>query len=738
MHVQWLIPIWAWPLLLLLTVVCWLWARRIYGASQPPPPDRARRLLISLRTAACVLVVLAVARPLLVRQQTVPTPAVVAVVIEDSGSMSLQDRPERADRWSQAWQIAAAVDSAVSDADEAAEVVFLRGNGRRPLRETTPAVARTEIPGAVGTDLPGLINQARQTLLGQPLRGLVVLGDGHAEDHGPPVAPPGLPLWLVGVGDVVGPPDRFLASLRYPDRVQRDQPLVVDLTVGQSEVAGDALAQPITVRLLHGGEVVDEQAGPAADLTRWELTWTPSELGLAVLEVEVAPLDNERFLANNRATLAVDVEQDRARVLVLAPVPGWDVRFLAQAAHREPRLQLSVVRPGPTGPVLADSLHAWQAPTTAAGWRDRWEAVILAGSPGALLPDGGAQLAAAVRQGLGLLTIAGDPGGDMQPRSWPAALQTVLPVSLGRDLMRAGEYPVKAAVDAPRHPILAGITHGQDAAGVLDSWPPLQRLLPVRPGTDAEVLLEAGADVPLLVAAVPGEGRSLWFGGRRLWELSFWRLAGRLAVGSEGGNRLLGQMLLWTALGDQTAGISLLGQRLVFEEGEFVPVAARWLDLRGDPVIGRPLAVEVTAPDGGQTRVQALQADPLRPGIATADLPPLPPGRWRLVPRSLETPAEIGPGREIMVTRAERELAQVRQDRRNLRQTAARLGGVALDAGQPAQVARLLQEVSALDLRPRTSLRQARHEPAAGWPWLLAAVMLLAVEWLLRRRHGLL
>ncbi len=738
MTVQWLLSVWAWPLLFVGAVACAVWAHRIYARTEPAPPPRARRLLIGLRTLACWLALLAIARPLVVKLQDQREPAVVAIVVEDSASMGLETR------WQDAWQLAARVDSTLTALPARPEVIHLRGNGRAPARRTAPAEAEAEPPVAVGTDLSGLVAQARQRLLGRPLRAMIVLSDGHSDEPAATTGQPGLPLSLVGIGEVTGPPDRFLASLRYPDRVQRGQPVIVEVAVAQQDVAfgspgsPGSPGQPLTVRLLHEGEVVAEQESPAADLVRMELQWTPQEAGLAVLEVEVAALVNERYLANNKATLAVNVQQDQARVLVLAAAPGWDVRFLAQAALLEPRLALEVVRPGPAGPVLADSMTAWQAPPEPAAWRERWDAVVLAGPPAMLLPDGGLQLAAAVRDGLGLVAIAGDPASDVMPRSWPGALQAVLPVVLIGDQPRHGEHSVRAGAGAPRHAVTAGITHGTGAGGALAGWPPLRRVQPVRPQPAAEVLLDAGADRPLLAVMNVESGRSLWFGGRRLWDLVFWRLPGREAAGGESAGQLLRQMLLWAALGDQTAGIALLGQRVVYEEGETVPVAARWLDLRGEPVAGRPAGVEVVAPDGGPQRVVALAPDARRPGVAVGDLPPLPPGRWRLVPRSLDEPAEIGPAREIVITRAERELAQVRQDRRSLRQVAARLGGVALDGGQPDQVQRLLAGLPDLDLTAAATVRQARLEPAAGWPWLLAAVVLLTGEWLLRRRHGLL
>ena len=724
--------------MVLVAAGCVVWARWTYARTVPLPPLGARRWLVALRASVCLLVLVAVARPLLIRLQTVQEPALVAVVVEDSGSMALRDLAGGADRWRRAWTVAAALDSLVSARDIGATVEMSRGNGRLPLVAQPLAPARADTPRAVGTDLPALIAQARQQYLGRPLRALVVISDGHSESVATVTGGGALPLLLVGVGDVQGPADRYLADLRYPDTVHRGEPLTVELAVGQRWGAATVGGDSLRVVLRQAEEVVASAVVPGGDLVRLELTWTPAETGLAVLEVEVAALDNERFPGNNRATLAVDVQKDRARLLLIAPKPGWDVRFLAQAAQRESRLGLTVVRPGPAGPVLADSLTAWQAPLTAAAWREDWDGVVLVGPPGAWLPDGGAELERAVRQGLGLCILAGDVASDHRTRIWPVPLRRSLPVELESDRLLAGEFFLDAPDQASRHPVLAGVTHGTGAGSALADLPPLRRLQPARVKPIGEVLLLAGPDRPLLVASRLEAGRILWFGGRRLWEQAFWQLPAQQEAVEHPGRRLLRQMLLWTALGDESEGVALLGQRLVYEEGEPLPVAARWRDLRGVAVIGRDLEVEVAPAGGGESRVYSLRPDPIRPGIASAELPPLPPGRWRLTPRGGGETGVTGPARDIVVTRAEREQAQVRQDRRSLRQTADRLGGLYLDAERPEDVARLLASVAQLDLAPADTMRQDRHEPASGWPWLALAVGLLTAEWLLRRRHGLL
>lgn len=732
MDLQWLLPSWAWLPLLLAAGAWVIWVQRVYARTVPAPMPAMRRLLVGLRTAAGLLVLLALARPLLVTERAVEEPAVVAVVVEDSGSMALQDRPDRPTRWRRALSLAAAADSLVQASGTGADLVLLRGNGRGDLVPTTLAEARQDTPTAVGSDLPTLVTQARQRLLARPLRGLVVLSDGHS-DPGPTAGvADDAPLWLVGVGDPDGVADRSVSDLRYPDVVHVGETVLVDLVVRQPVTT--SVDDSVTVRLRLGDEVVAERSGPAADLTRWELAWIPEEAGLAVLEVEVSALDNERFQANNRATLAVDVAEQQARLLMLAPRPGWDARFLAQAALAEPRLQLRVVRPGPAGPVFADSLTSWRSPRDAAAWRRDWDAVVLAGPPGELLPDGGRELAGAVRQGLGLFVLMADDGGTAQTTRWAPPLEELLPVQGVAGRPRPGEFSLQIAPDGRGHPILGDL--GADAS--LATLPPLRLLLPTEARVGARTLLQAG-ERPVLVAGEPGRGRVAWFGARRLWELAFWQPAqGDLATGRPG-ERLARQLLLWSALGDQRGGLTWLGRQLVFEEGEPVPATIAWRDLRGDPLPGGEARVEVRAEGNASSeRLHALRPDPARPGVYAALLPPLPPGRWELTPLGIADPPVQGAVRTVVVTDAARERAQVRQDRRYLRQAAARLGGTAIDGDRSGAREALLAELSGISLEVERTRRQSRLEPGASWGWLAVVVMLLGIEWTLRRRQGLL
>jgi hypothetical protein len=758
MHILWFLRPWGWLVIVLAGVVGFLHARWVYRRTVPTPTDRVRRFLVGLRTAAVTFLLLALGQPVLLRLLEQREPAVVAVVIEDSGSMALADAATdtaaAAARWSAGWDLAQTIGATVAEAGGGAEVVYLQGNGLRASEATSPIAARLGEPDAVGTDLDALLAQTRQQLLGRAVRGLVLVTDGNATtaagvDAAPVAAESGAPTWVVGVGDPVGPADRLLTDLRYPEVVFQGEAATIEVAVADRFQLPAAGGSPATVRLRQGGVVTAEATRPgAADLQQFTLRFTPRDVGLQVYTLEASALANERFLGNNQATIVIDVRKDRARLLLLAPQPGWDARFLAQAAEKEPRLALETVHPGERGPVLADSLAAWRAPTTVDGW-ERWDGVILMGAPGTLVPDATA-LAQAVRAGMGLLVLAAPPGrGDLGNRAddWPAPLRDLLPVSVTTGGRRGSESFLALAPDAGRHSILAEVAGGGATEPSLSGLPPLRGVRAATVRDDGQTLLVAadasGAleGAPVLVVGPAGAGRVAWFGGWQLWELAFWEPPRDLAADDrQPVRRLLRNLLVWTALGEQQSGVSLLGQRLVYQEGEPVKVEARWLDLRGEPVIDQRLSVRLENEDrpADVARTFSLRPDLTRPGVGTADLPPLPAGRYRVVPiGGGETPLE-GQARPLVVTPATVEQTQVRQDRQHLRQLAARAGATYVDAQVPEERQRLVAAMAGLDLAPVVLERQRRWDLWSSWPYLMAVVGLLATEWIVRRRQGML
>ncbi len=728
------------------------WTRRLSLRADPLPRPAVRRWLVGLRAAALCLLIAALAGPSLLRAWRQARPAEVAVVIDDSASMAIADGPGGRTRWARALSLAALADSVVRAREPSARAVLWRGSAGPDLQPLRPDDGRP--PAAVGTDLKGLVRAVAAEAAGGPLRGIVLLTDGHdtATEADPPLpAATDASLLAVGVGDPVGPPDLAVQDLRYPETAFVGDEAIVEVTVARRGAGAEPAA--VVARLRAGGRAVAEASAPAPPgegVVTLELAVRPVAPGLQAWDLDVVPLDNERYLENNRATLAVDVRPGRQRLLLLSGRTGWDARFLAQAALADGRQQLSIVRPGPSGPVLADSGRAWTPPADAAGWR-AWDGVIVAGWAGQERAVDWTSLATAVRDGLGLLVLAteGAPGADRIAPP-PAALADLLPVAVEGVAWRPGDWLLREAPGAEGHSLLRGVTRDVGSAPPLDSgrWPPLRQLLPARARPGAQVLLVAttpgtGAQTaaPVLVTGRAEQGRVTWFGGRRLWELAFWEQPlSTPDPDAHPGRRLLRNLLTWTATGEGKPGLRLTGQRRTFAEGERVRLEAQWRDARGVPAApGRPLAVELSGPRGAAAapRTFALSPVPGDSSRASVVLPPIEAGIWSARPIAGGDPPAEGPALEFLVTRQAVEAAQTRQDRRNLRAMAAQSGGRYVAGDAPEAAARLADAMSGWSLAAEERPARRRQEPLTGWPLLLAALALLGCEWALRRAQGL-
>ena len=126
------------------------------------------------------------------------------------------------------------------------------------------------------------------------------------------------------------------------------------------------------------------------------------------------------------------------------------------------------------------------------------------------------------------------------------------------------------------------------------------------------------------------------------------------------------------------------------------------------------------------------------PGVLAVDLPPLPPGLYTAQLVGEGEPPVQGPEVEMVVTEHSIEDTQVQQDQRRLQQLAARHDGTFLSDSRPDALPNLQEGLAVLDWSGRIADLRTRRELGSGWPFLIGVVALLAAEWWLRRRHGLL
>ncbi len=759
MSILWTSPAWSWPLLLVVAAGAMILTVRFYGQSRPGPSAGLRRTLVGLRSCALLMLVLALAGPILSRLIRHDVSGQLVFLVEDSASMALQGRSQHQVRWDQALATIAQVDSALAHLDLEVETRVFRGNGLADLQEFGLQDPVIVDPLNHGTNLTALLRKASNRLAADPVRALVLVSDGQetvrlSDASGDRIGSGGVlsssALFTGGVGDPVGSSDRLIKDVRYPETAFQGDQVLVEATVMHRSLAA-AVDAAVTVRLKQGDRVLAEktiQAGPGA--TNFELSYVPSETGLQMLELEVSPLDNERFLANNRVSLGVDIHKARTRLLLLAEKPGWNVRFLAQAAQRETRLSLDVVYATEKGLVFADSLTAFVAPSTLQQWL-KYEGVVLAGWSGTNGRLDHSLLGQAVDAGLGLMVLPGTMVNLARrlPQPGPQLL-ALLPVSLEQAAWEPGPLFARPDSLAYDHPVFSGLAM-VSGANLLAQAPPLPAVVRCRPREGFQSLLVAmhtetgqGTEVPLLVVGRRSAGRVAFWSGSRLWEMAFWNSgsAGNENEEIHAVRQILRNLLVWLADGTRESGLTFIGRQAFYQEGQSIRLAGQWRDMRGHAIVDGKVSLEVQKPEDGRPPGDSRSFpvsgfDSLR-GQYNFNLPAMPPGRYTIQLLGHGDSVVEGPVEELVITSHSVEQTQVRQDARRLQQLAERLSGSYFNLHDDSGVNALVTALAGLDWNSSEVANRHKWNPSSGWPFLFVVVLLLACEWFLRRRHGLL
>jgi len=756
-----------WPLLLVVAAGVVFWTRHTYAQTHPTVKPSLLRILTSLRVVALLLLLLAIAGPVISIVQTQNKPAEILVLLEDSGSMSIEDAGlEQISRWDFSLAALQVLKDAFARTGGSVKLTLVRGNGLNPGREFNlddPVISTAE---SHGTDLGRFV--AEQTKGNHwDVAATVVISDGQQTvANGKVQDVPGknrasdAPVFVVGVGDPDGSVDRLITDLRYPDTAYAGDEIVVQLAVAHRFTKESDLGDMVVRLVGESGELARKVISPESSVQALELQFVPEQEGMQVLELEVSPLDNERFQSNNKVSLAIDVQKSRTRVLLLSEFPGWDVRFLAQAAVMEPRVDLQVVYAAAGGLVFAENQEPWPRPQNSVQWLE-WDAVILtswSGKLGRLHWDG---LANAVDQGLGLLVFPG--GGIKSPRVrpltiLPPALKDLIPVSNTRWAWQEGTFFLNDDGNLQGHPVLAGVSMGAPGSRQalhLEDLPPLPGVIDTKVKEGALGLVwgeqrpaSTAAEVartPVLVVDRHGKGPVAWLAGRRFWETAFWNQDSEgLGDGALDGQpivRLLRNLLVWVSAGAQENGLAFSGHRSIFQAGERITLAAQWRDLRGQPFFDKPMYLLLEQVNGlsdeGSRSFSFGTMDP-QSGIAVVELPALPPGRYSVQLQGAGNPPLNGPEAELTVLDHSVEDTQVSMDRRSLVQFNSSLGGTFYELSDDDAVTRLVADIQKLPLKEAVDVKRRRYDFWSRWPFLVLVSSLLGFEWFLRRRNGML
>lgn len=537
----------------------------------------------ALRALAALLLLGALAGPRLRSENRTPLPDVALVLVDETPSQLVGNRP----------------------AQTAEALAALTGALRRLPNLETRVERVTAEPGPDrGTRLFEAAERALADVPRRRLAGVVMITDGRVHDvpadHGRAL---GAPLHVLLTGAATER-DRRMAVTAAPafGLVGENAPLA--FRVEEDGAKGETR---VTVRL--DGKPFAELGVPLNREARIEIPLRHA--GANVVELETEGAEGELSAVNNRTALTISGVRNRLKVLLVSGEPHAGERTWRNLLKSDPAVDLvhfTILRPPEKDdqtPIREMSLISFPVRELFEDKLSEFDLVIFDRyrRRGVLSTAYYRNLARYVREGGALLAAVGpefaeDDGIGRSP------LAEILPAApTGRRL--DVEFRPTLTEEGRRHPVMTGLPGTRPGDPQWGGW---MRLLEVGPARGT-VLLAADEGKPLVILDRVEEGRVAMVLSDTLW---LW------ARGWEGGGphaEMMRRLAHWLMKEPDLEEEALAAA----VEGGVLRVTAR-----GNKA---PEAVTVAAPDGTETRLP-LSAD--GDGLALAEMPAAGAGLWRV------------------------------------------------------------------------------------------------------------
>ena len=607
------------------------------------------------------------------------------------------------------------------------------------------------------TNLTAVLQELARDRAAEKTRVAVILTDGRHND--PRVPAPqdvaselaDLPVYLVPVGSSQTVRDLRLLRVEAPSAVVEKDTIVIEAIVTAQDC--DGLATDIVLR--HEGQEIDRQSlqfeGQWID-RRVQFQIEAARLGWQEYELEVEPLEDEASVANNAASISLEVIKDKFRILLADGISRWEFRYLEQLFRRDKHVEFDELLFHPRLRGTGDLAANPRFPEQADDWA-RYDVVILGDvDPRQLSAASQRSLDEYVRRRGGHLIVIA--GRDYMPRGYDQQpLGELLPVERVEGNMWPGGYTLALTVEGQLHRALMI----EDSARASEAaWRTIYQRNPVqglsrycRPKPTARTLIQAvpaessvaidtGAGQEVQQAFLcwqrVGAGRVVYLAAPRTYQLRFRR-------GDRLHHRFWGQMLRWitaASVGSGSERVRLSTDRTRYKPNEPVEVTV-WLKDQ----TGRPLA-DQTVHAEARTLKETVATILLEPDAEIAGryaniFAGLSAGVYEIViggpavEKLAPAEGENRPVRTLVTVEAsdQIEMLDTRGNRSLLEQIAETTGGQVVP---PTAVAEVLELNS---LAPEVTETVVRTPLWNRWTNLWIVLGCLFVEWIVRKQKGL-
>ncbi|MEI6655885.1 MAG: hypothetical protein WCP45_14060 [Verrucomicrobiota bacterium] len=659
---------------------------------------------------------------------------------------------------------------------------------RSPESDTRSAAAGWNQATDIAAALDGVLEQIPP----DELAGALLLTDGRhnrpsrVEDSARRFGILDAPLGIVAVGSPNAPRDAAVLAVRAPDAIHLGDRMRVSADLKFDGYKG----KQAKVRLTCGGKLIEEkEIAIPQDRHREEVKFVhlPAQGGTSGYQVEISPLEGERFPDNNRWAFETSITEARTNVLLVDALPRWEFRYLRNLFYgrdKSVHLQWLLLNPeqaeGLSQPDAAASAArpfgqaaATRLPENETEWR-KFDVIILGDLPPAAIPDATwSIISRCVNERGALLVFVAGPN-HMPHALTASAARDLLPLdpdwNYNSQITEPGPpFRLDLTAEGRNHPVTRHATGSIANEQAWSAFPALQWRHPVISVKDgAEILLTAADDAStttdadaapalgpalgpaldhlarrreiearraLLVTRQTGHGKVAAVLTDRTWRL-------REGAGDVHHHRFWGNLVRWGAGPLLRAGsnhVALGTDQLTYTPDDPLLITARLRDARLSPVVDPSLRAEILR-DGKVLATVPLTSIADSNGLHMGKAAPIrSPGVYGVRLVGKQAAILLAEENKLMLTTSVRvtgtsgpiEWVETTLDRPLLEAAATASGGKVV---APADIASLVP----LFLTEGTNRLEVRETSLWDNAWVFTVLALvLTLEWWLRRNAGL-
>ncbi len=722
-----------------------------------------RATLIGLRGAAAVAAMVVFLEPAVELRQVAREPNRIAVLIDDSKSMSLAENPAGPTRIERVRRLIKNSQATLAAWESDHKIDYYTFS--ETVSATTPAALANAKAQGRSTLIRKALEYVRSRYEGRDLAGIILISDGAAtgsfdEDSGDGAVRDFLrsldtrvhTVWAareglrdVAVARVMADEFAFVRTVVRLEAVIR----TTGLPARRIPVTLSTDGQPLREKQ------IDVPAGEHEVTVSFEVT--PPRVGRYVYEISVPVAPGEAVTTNNTRSFVVRVIRDKIRVLQVAGAPSWDVRALRGMLKSNPNVDLIsffILRTqddpswGITGPVQNDEMSLIPFPTRELFEEQLPSFDVIVMQNFEYLPYGLADYLENIRsyvEGGGGLAMLGGEQSFTSGGYYGTPVAAALPIDLygpfdSGPILDTQKFSPALTAAGQQHPVTSLRYSGPDNLAAWKALPPLDGVnLVAGAKSDATVLAthpklktKSGKPMPVIVAGEYGKGRSLVFTTDTLWKYGF------VAASRPGDNgrhytKLWENSIRWLIQDPDLRNLHVDSDAVEYAPGAAVRVTVRLLGRDYQPLPKGQVAMVVKRGANPATaeQVQATKLTVGEDGTAVYELGGLTPGVYRVRGSAKIAGRDVDASDIFLVREGGTELDRPVGDRDTLEGIAEATGGSALGP---------IDELpSRLKMDPPRIVRVDKRTDIELWsmPGLLILIVgLLGLEWLLRQRSG--